>query len=69
MNAQIFETSIKSEEEASYLLSLLRKNISDALIQFNFKPGYSILTVKSNREIAGIVYSLCNRQGVYCQQL
>ena len=36
MKVEIFKTDIKNEQQANYLLTLLRKSISDALIDFDF---------------------------------
>lgn len=69
MKATIFKTDIKNKEQAHYLLSLLRKNISDALINFDFRANDTLLTIEVNRDISGIVHSLFTAEGVQCQQL
>lgn len=69
MNVEIFETHVNDEEQAYYLLSLLRKSISDAFIQFDFKVGKPLLKIETNRDISGIVQALFTAQGVYCQKV
>ncbi|MEH6657086.1 hypothetical protein [Leeuwenhoekiella marinoflava] len=69
MKVEIFKTDIKNEQQANYLLTLLRKSISDALIDFDFKENHTLLKVKINRDVSEIVHSLFITQGVDCQKL
>ncbi|MDD7886768.1 hypothetical protein [Flavivirga sp. 57AJ16] len=69
MKVEIFNTDIKNEQQANYLLSLLRKSISDALIDFDFKESNTLLKVEVNRDVSEIVHSLFITQGVKCQKL
>ncbi|UOB17954.1 hypothetical protein [Abyssalbus ytuae] len=69
MNTEIFRTNIKNEQQANYLLCLLRKNISDAFINFDLKRSNPLLTIETNRDVSGIVYSLFTDQGIYCQKI
>ena len=69
MKAEIFITNIKTKKQADYLLSSLRKNISDALINFDFAENNTVLTIEVNRDISGIVHSLFTAEGLHCQKL
>lgn len=69
MSLEIFETNIKTQEEANYLLQLLQHSISDGLISFDLKDSNHILCIETNREISGVVLSVFRKQGFYCQKL
>lgn len=69
MNVEIFKTHIKDEQQATLLLSILRKNISDGLINLDFNGSNPLLKIETNREVSGIVQSLFKEQDIYCQKL
>ncbi|WP_375586883.1 hypothetical protein [Flagellimonas aurea] len=69
MKAEIFKTDIKNKKQANYLISLLRKSISDALIHIDLEGNITFLIVEVNRDVSEIVHSFFMAQGVHCQKL
>ena len=69
MGLEIFKTNVETPQEADYLLRLLRRSVSDALINFDLEDPNRIFSIETNRETSEIVCSLFVKQGFYCKKL
>ena len=69
MGLEIFKTDIVTEQEANYLLHLLRRCISDSIIYF-YSEGFGyVFRIQTNREISDVACSLFMNEGFNCQKL
>lgn len=69
MGLEIFKTNVETLQEADFLLRVLRRSLSDALINFDLEDPNRIFSIETNRETSEIVCLLFVKQGFYCQKL
>ena len=69
MGLEIFKTNVETPQEADYLLHVLRRSVSDALISFDLEDPNRIFSIETNRETSEVVCSLFVKQGFYCQKI
>lgn len=64
MSSNVFSTSITDSNNANYLLSMLRKNIADALIYIDIQENKTLYKIEVNRDINEVVHGLFSTQGI-----
>ncbi|CAC9974708.1 hypothetical protein DBB36_18500 [Flavobacterium sp. WLB] len=69
MHIESYKTDVKTKEDASFIVVLLRFIISDCSMDFVVDDSNHILKIETNREIKEMVYGVFNKQGFYCQKL
>jgi len=50
MGLEIFKTNVETPQEADYLLRVLRRSVSDALINFDLEDPNRTFSIETNRE-------------------
>ncbi|MBS7229454.1 hypothetical protein KHA90_00315 [Flavobacterium psychroterrae] len=69
MHIETYKTDVKSTEDASFIVMLLKFIISDCIMKFDFENNENILRIETNREIKEMVYGVFTKQGFYCQKI
>lgn len=69
MGLAVFKTSVTTQQQADYLLHLLRQRISDGIIYFHPQGPVHNCHIQTNRDIADIACSFFNKEGFDCQKL
>ena len=68
MALETFTTNITTQQQAEYLLQILRQRISDGVIYFSLQGSVHICEIKTNREISDIALALFIKEGFACQK-
>jgi hypothetical protein len=69
MHIDSYKTDVKTKEDATFIVVLLRFIISDCSMNFEVDDSNHILKIETNREIKEMVYGVFNKQGFYCKKL
>ncbi|SEO16736.1 hypothetical protein SAMN05444671_0811 [Flavobacterium sp. CF108] len=69
MHIESYKTDVKTKEDATFIVVLLRFIISDCSMNFEVDDSNHILKIETNREIKEMVYGVFNKQGFYCKKL
>ncbi|KOS05696.1 hypothetical protein AM493_06340 [Flavobacterium akiainvivens] len=69
MGLEIFKTNVTTQQQADYLLLLLRQRISDGIIYFYPQGTVHTCHIQTNRDITDIACAFFNKEGFDCQKL
>lgn len=69
MDIEVYQTDVKTNKDARYIVALLQFVISDCIMNFDIVGSNHILKIETNRDIKEMVYLVFNKNGFYCQKL